>query len=557
MTCEQPGYPDCLGLDSGELHEEHPGRRRIAVFEHERGIIHIPCREESMPKGAPWRADGWESVLIGSLDMNQETISRLVDAYTVGPYLLLFHRDGPASEVRLNVFPLVKTQLEKQLLCDLVAESGAHSQESVVVRVPFEERIQREESALAAHILRSIPEVGSLTRSRIAEVAVHKMTALGVLFPLILDDSVEEIYVDRPTAPIYFDHTRLGRCVLSGGMSEGDVERVVTLLRSESNLHADRANPSLKADISVYGVPLRFSMTLRPLNPDGMSLEIRKPRTRAYDILELIRNGTLSHEAAAILVLAVSCRFNITITGGPGTGKTTLLNALDMVTPSSWRKVYIEDTVESRFLTGHHQLRLRVDPVDETRGKLCKGDEITKTLHRSPDYLILGEVQNAEHSSALFQAVAAGLHSIQTCHSDSGYGVVSRWISDHGIDRSSVAMMDLLVTLDRPRLAASRRRVREIAEIRRGFEEGLVVLRGLNTVYSCDQPVMDSEKWAEDGAFLLHAREQGVVSHVPALEALVRLIRALERDNGYCGSQSLGDLLWAQGHPMCFMEPSA
>jgi hypothetical protein len=195
--------------------------------------------------------------------------------------------------------------------------------------------------------------------------------------------------------------------------------------------------------------------------------------------------------------------------------------------------------------------------VDETRGKLCKGDEIVKTLHRSPDYLVLGEVQNAEHSNALFQAVAAGLHSIQTCHSDSGYAVVSRWISDHGIDRASVAMMDLLVTLDRPRLARSKRRVREIVEIRRGFEDGLLVLRGLNTVYNCDRPVMDPEMWADDGAFLLHAREQGLESHVPALEALIRLIRTLERDGEYCGSQSLGDLLWAQGHPMSFIGPSA
>ncbi len=556
MTCPKPGYPDCLGFNSGELHEEHLSPKRIVIFEHERGMIHIPSGGESMPKGTPWRTEGWESVLIGSSDMNQEDISRLVDVYTVGPYLLLFHRGDLANEIRLNVFPLVKTQLEKQMLCDLVADPKAHSQESVVVRVPFEERLQREKSALAAHIHQSIPEVGSLTRSRIAEVAVHKMTALGALFPLILDEAVEEIYVDRPTAPVYFDHARLGRCVLSGEMSEDDVERVVTLLRSESNLHADRANPSLKADVSVYGVPLRFSMTLRPLNPDGLSLEIRKPRTRAYDILDLVRNGTLSPEAAAMLVLAVSCRFNITITGGPGTGKTTLLNALDMTTPSGWRKVYIEDTVESRSLNGYHQLRLRVDPVDETRGRLCKSDEIIKTLHRSPDYLVLGEVQNAEHSNALFQAVAAGLHSIQTCHSDSGYGVVSRWVSDHGIDRSSVAMMDLLVTLDRPRLGTSRRRVREIIEIRRGFEEGLLVFRGLNTVYDCNRPVVDAEMWAEDGAFLLHAREQGLVSHVPALEALIRLIKAVERDSGYCGSQSLGNLLWAQGHPMSFVGPS-
>ncbi|MHA2433090.1 MAG: ATPase, T2SS/T4P/T4SS family, partial [Candidatus Thorarchaeota archaeon] len=244
-------------------------------------------------------------------------------------------------------------------------------------------------------------------------------------------------------------------------------------------------------------------------------------------------------------------RFNITITGGPGTGKTTLLNALDMSTPSMWRKIYIEDAIESRVLTSHHQVRIRVDPVDEISIRFDKTSEIVKSLHRSPDYLVLGEIQTAEHSKALFQAIAAGLRVMQTCHSDSAASLVARWTSGHGIEKTNVALLDLIVTMERPVPGKSYRRVNQIVEIRREVVDGFLMFFGLNTLYDWRDP--ESVRWAQDGAFMFHAHRIGLESHVPAFEAILTCLEHEMSSSSTGPSPSLSDRLWGEGHPMQFL----
>jgi pilus assembly protein CpaF len=302
-------------------------------------------------------------------------------------------------------------------------------------------------------------------------------------------------------------------------------------------------------DLQIQDASLRFSASMPPLSPDGLHLEIRRARNNPFSIKELIDNGTLTPEVAAVLLFAVSCRFNITVTGGPGTGKTTLLNALDMTTPKWWRKIYIEDAIESREQATHHQVRFRVDPMDELSMKFKKSDEIIKCLHRSPDYLILGEIQTAEHSKALFQAITAGLRTIQTCHSGSASSLISRWKLGHGIQDDNLALMDVIVTLERPRPGESKRRVSEVIEIRRREVNGLLEFSGLNVVYNSKQGLVG--KWADDGAFMSRAREFGVESHIPALDNLTQIIH---QDNSIQNPGILSEKLWSNGHPMMYID---
>jgi Flp pilus assembly CpaF family ATPase len=301
-------------------------------------------------------------------------------------------------------------------------------------------------------------------------------------------------------------------------------------------------------ELDVLGASLRFSVSIPPLSPDGLHLEIRRARNRPFTVTDLIANDTITPELASILLLGVACRFNITITGGPSTGKTTLLNALDLTTPRWWRKIYIEDAVESRNQEMHHQVRFRVDSVDEKLSKSDKSSEIIKCLHRSPDYLILGEIQTAEHSNALFQAIAAGLRTLQTCHSSSSSSLVSRWKLNHGIQEASLAMMDLIVTLERPRPGESNRMVKEIVEIRRKKVDGLMQFSGLNVVYDARKGYSN---WASDGAFLSYARDLGFESHVPALGSLTEIVAAGSYRSDL---ELLSEQLWSRGHPLNFVR---
>ena len=543
--CPQRDDKGCQNLH--HIKESGSEKSQIIMIEAERGLLHL-CKVGKLKDSQPsWRTDGWETVFIGSSNQLFEELNHIISFYRVGPYLSIF-RQGQNNQTMYTAYPLVRTSLENSLIENLSREPLQVERKVESLRIGFTKKLTQVTKDLARNIMDLIPEINEATRMKLSEIIAHRRSILGSLMPLILDDSVEEIYLDRPGTPIYFDHQRYGRCMTLLTFQDSDTPRIVTLMRAESNLHLDRSNPSLKMDLRVQDALLRFSVSVSPLSSDGLHLEIRRARNVPFSIFDLIENGTMTPEVAAILVFAVSCRFNITVTGGPGTGKTTLLNALDMATPKWWRKIYIEDAIESRVQRNHHQVRFRVDPLDEQKTKFSKSDEIIKSLHRSPDYLILGEIQTAEHSRALFQAITAGLRTIQTCHSKSASSLVSRWKLGHEIQDDSLALMDIIVTLDRPKPGESRRIVSEISEIRRNSANGLSKFSGLNKLYDNIRGLYDN--WAEDGAFIAHAKKLGINSHIPALKNLIDTF-----NQNLCPSdlENLGAKLWSNGHPMNFM----
>jgi type IV secretory pathway ATPase VirB11/archaellum biosynthesis ATPase len=520
------------------------------LIESERGLLHFCGSSSSRQTQPSWRTEGWETVFVGVNSHLFEGVDNVLALYKIRSHLSIFKR-SELNQTKYITVPLVRTALEHSLIEELSHESLKIGERTHSLREGITQKLQQVTEDVSAHIMNVIPEINETTRLKLSEIIAHRRSVLGPLMPIILDDLVEEIYLDRPGAPVYFDHQRYGRCISTITFQEHEVPKIVTLIRAESNLHLDRSNPSLKMDLQIQDASLRFSVSIPPLSPDGLHLEIRRARNRPFSVRDLIENDTMTPEVAAILLFAVSCRFNITVTGGPGTGKTTLLNALDMTTPKWWRKIYIEDAIESREHSDHHQVRFRVDPLDEQMMKFSKSDEIIKCLHRSPDYLILGEIQTAEHSKALFQAITAGLRTIQSCHSESASSLISRWKLGHGIQNDNLALMDVIVTLERPKPGESTRRVNEISEIRRKMVNGLLEFSGLSVVYDSSQGL--SGNWAQDGAFMTRARDSGVESHVPAIRNLIDIIR---HNVDHSNLEMLSEEMWSYGHPMKYIERS-
>ncbi len=542
-SCPKQSKLECQELVSGNQNE----KESTILMEKSRGLVHIRFSGNPIITEPPWSTEGWESIFIGKDNDLFHNVLDLVDIYRVGPYVSLFFDEQDCHLIGYSHLPVVGTALELSLLSDLVNDYRCSINPVMKKRESVTKQIEHIITDISSQIKRQIPEINENTRTRMAQIAAYRTNILGRIFPILLDEMTEEVYLDGPNSSIYFDHQKMGRCITSSTYDDDEVPRIVTFLRSESNLHLDRSNPSLKMELILLGSSLRLSASVPPLSADGLCLEIRRAKRQPFTVRNLIENDTITRKAAAILLLAVNSRLNITITGGPGTGKTTLLNALDRVTPRWWRKVYIEDAIESMTLRNHHQVRLQVDPVDEQHKRLNKSEEIVKCLHRSPDYLILGEIQTAEHSKALFQAVAAGLHSIQTCHSDSAASLVSRWILGHNIEKSNLGLMDLIVTLERPKPGESIRYVKEIVEIRKGIENGLLIFMGINTVYDSISKIVGH--FAEDGVFRTLERSLGINNHEKALNSLITTFH----NNENLDLGKLSENMWSYGHPMKFV----
>ena len=521
--------------------------RDLVVLEPEKGFVHI-CTSGLPALGPPSvHKKGWESIYLGEKRSFITTTDKILGLHFVGPYLLVFQEGASREEIVFRSFPLLRTPLENSLLTRLLGIAGKLCQEDWAKREDITDYVNRVASSVDAYVQDTIPEMSGESRRRLSEISAHCSSVIGPLIPILLDEMTEEVFLDSPEKTFYFDHQIHGRCQTSVVCKLDTASEIVTMLRAQSNLHLDSSNPSLKANLDLIGVPLRVSASIPPLSPDGLHLEIRRARLVPFGFADLVKNDTLSVDAAALLILALANRFNITVTGEPGSGKTTLLNAMDMVIPKMWRRVYVEDAIESRYMSDTHQVRFRVDPVDEQLARSSKSDEIVKCLHRSPDYVVLGEIQTKEHSEALFHALAAGLRVIQTCHSSSASALVSRWITAHGIEPVSIGLMDLVVTLRRPKPGESRRVVKEIAEVCRTSHEGLMRFSGLNYVYTEDLGLTKS--WSEDGAFLRRAREYGQPSHLSALKGLIRLFRERLRSDVFAG---VCEMLWDDNDPMSF-----
>jgi len=276
---------------------------------------------------------------------------------------------------------------------------------------------------------------------------VYKIIGLENLMPLLIDDYVQEIYMDKPNTPIYLDHQEYGRCLTTLILSETELERFKTRLCLEKDAILNILNPSLKVELKTDTFHIRAALDIPPLASDGMSMNVRKLRKKIWTLPELIKNNMLTIQAAAYLLFVLKRRYNFTIIGEPGSGKTTLANAIDLLTPPQWRKITVEDVVESVEQTqyGKFQTRYSVSPFESKISDHSKSDEIIKLLHRSPTWVFLGEIQTEEHSKALFEALSAGLVGIQTCHGRSVEMMIIRWMNQHNIPLSSILTLDILV----------------------------------------------------------------------------------------------------------------
>jgi pilus assembly protein CpaF len=317
-------------------------------------------------------------------------------------------------------------------------------------------------------------------RTRLIRDVADDVLGYGPLQRLLDDPEVTEIMVNRMDQ-IYVE--RKGKLVLTGSRfsSEDHLRKVIERIVSRVGRRIDESSPLVDARLEDGS---RVNAVIPPLAVGGSSLTIRKVSKVPLTVRNLIDFGTLTPEMAELLNACVKAKLNIIVSGGTGTGKTTLLNVLSSFLPDTDRIVTIEDAVDLQ-IQQEHVVRLESRPPNtEGKGEVTIRELLRNSLRMRPDRIVVGEVRGGE-SLDMLQAMNTGHDgSLSTVHSNSPRDAVARLetlVLMAGMDLPLRAIREQIASavhliIQISRLRDGTRRITHVTEVQ-GMEGDVVVLQ--------------------------------------------------------------------------------
>jgi pilus assembly protein CpaF len=346
------------------------------------------------------------------------------------------------------------------------------------------------EQQLHALVTREVADLMSATESPLSveerQALVTEITSdvmgLGPVERFMADPTVTEVMVNG-LKPIYVERNGVIEQTVSRFMSEDHLRRVIERIVNQVGRRIDEASPMVDARLPDGS---RVNAVLPPLAVDGPALTIRKFSRDPLLVSDLVALGSITEDVATVLSAAVNGGLNVLISGGTGTGKTTLLNVLSSFIPADERIVTIEDAVEIK-LRQPHVVRLESRPANiEGRGEVSIRDLVRNALRMRPDRIVLGEVRGGEALDML-QAMNTGHEgSMSTVHANAPRDALSRvetMVLMAGFDLPARAIREqiasaiqLIVQIDRFRDGG--RRVVQVTEVV-GIERDTILLQDI------------------------------------------------------------------------------
>lgn len=342
----------------------------------------------------------------------------------------------------------------------------------------------------------------------------HSLRKLDVLQELLDDPEITEIMVNGADHIFY---EKKGRLFASDRKftSKEKLNDVIQQIAAGNNRMVNEASPIVDTRLPDGS---RVNVVLSPISIDGSAVSIRKFPSKPLEMEDLIRMGTVSAEAAELLKILVCAGFNLFISGGTGSGKTTVLNALSQYIPKEERIITIEDSAELQLIGKPNLVRL------ETRNANTEGvlpitirDLIRTALRMRPNRLIVGECRGAEALDVL-QAMNTGHDgSLSTGHANSCQDMLSR------LETMVLMGMELPLTAIRSQIASGIDVLVHLGRMRDGSRKILTVTE-LAEYKDGEIRLNDIYRFEESGKGR-HCVE-GSLRHVGTLEHTEKLKRA-------------------------------
>jgi pilus assembly protein CpaF len=378
---------------------------------------------------------------------------------------------GPATHTTANAQILeLRTaclnRLDPNAVAQMAPERLSGDIERLIAEMATERRVQmnaREQRALA-------------------EELVHDILGLGPLEPLLEDEAIADIMVNGPDKTFI---ERRGKVSLSNCKFR-DTQHLMSIcqrIAAAVGRRIDESSPMVDARLKDGS---RVNIVFPPLALDGPYMSIRKFGRKAVDFAQLVEWKALTIPVARILEIASRCRLNVVISGGTGSGKTTMMNAMSRLIDHGERVVTVEDAAELQFQQPH-VVRLETRPASlEGRGEITQRDLVRNALRMRPDRIIIGEVRGAEAFDML-QAMNTGHDgSMSTIHANTTRDALTRienmvqmgnmGLPAKAIRTQIVGAIDIIIQVERHRDGG--RRVTQVTEVC-GMEGEVITLNDI------------------------------------------------------------------------------
>ncbi len=355
---------------------------------------------------------------------------------------------------------------------------------AAAVSLPRNELVRQLDGLVAELLVEHRLQLNRPETSDLVYQIVNDMLGLGPLEPLLEDEAITDIMINGPKQ-VYIE--KRGKLDLSSVTFEDNAHllNICNRIVSRVGRRVDEASPICDARLQDGS---RVNIIIPPLAIDGPSVSIRKFGKRQIGFDQMAQQGNISPAMATVLRVAARCRLNLVVSGGTGSGKTTMLNALSGMIDNGERVVTIEDAAELR-MQQPHVVRLETRPANlEGNGEVDMRALVKNALRMRPDRIILGEVRGPE-AIDLLQAMNTGHDgSMGTLHANRPREALTRLenmvtmgvasLPPKAIRTQIAGSLQLIVQISRMRDGV--RRVTHITEVM-GMEGEVIITQDLFT----------------------------------------------------------------------------